>query len=260
MKKKGFTLVELLAVIAILAILVIIALPNVLGMFRSAQKSTFTTELQNIMRGAQNQYMSDTLKTTGLEGIAYGRAGGARCEGDDSNGKAPNGGKVTLKQLDLSGTSALDYYIEFNSTGRVIKFYATDGKYQFAYHGTKGLDIEKLSNELQYEIDEESGVDLEFYNSTPTNMNEVLKKLTPTQEENLSSTYARVLTISDGLEYCTNAYQTTGGTTNNAYKTSYGADDPRPCKFQYLAIQPGNCNVGIKTKDNTTGVFKVTNG
>ncbi len=30
MKKKGFTLVELLAVIAILAILVIIALPNVI--------------------------------------------------------------------------------------------------------------------------------------------------------------------------------------------------------------------------------------
>ena len=31
-KKKGFTLVELLAVIAILAILVIIALPNVINM------------------------------------------------------------------------------------------------------------------------------------------------------------------------------------------------------------------------------------
>ena len=34
MKKKGFTLVELLAVIAILAILVIVAMPNVLGMFK----------------------------------------------------------------------------------------------------------------------------------------------------------------------------------------------------------------------------------
>lgn len=33
MKKQGFTLVELLAVIAIMAILVIIALPNVLKMF-----------------------------------------------------------------------------------------------------------------------------------------------------------------------------------------------------------------------------------
>ena len=33
MKNKGFTLVELLAVIAILAILVIVAMPNVLGIF-----------------------------------------------------------------------------------------------------------------------------------------------------------------------------------------------------------------------------------
>ena len=37
MKKKGFTLVELLAVIAILAILVIMALPAVLSMFTKAR-------------------------------------------------------------------------------------------------------------------------------------------------------------------------------------------------------------------------------
>ncbi len=37
--KKGFTLVELLAVIAILAILVIIALPNVMGMFNTAKQN-----------------------------------------------------------------------------------------------------------------------------------------------------------------------------------------------------------------------------
>ena len=39
MKKRGFTLVELLAVIAILAILVLISLPNVVGMFNNAKKS-----------------------------------------------------------------------------------------------------------------------------------------------------------------------------------------------------------------------------
>ena len=41
MKKKGFTLVELLAVIAILSILVIIALPNIVGMFTKAKKDLF---------------------------------------------------------------------------------------------------------------------------------------------------------------------------------------------------------------------------
>ena len=43
MNKKGFTLVELLAVIAILAILVIIALPNVMEMFNSAKENSFKT-------------------------------------------------------------------------------------------------------------------------------------------------------------------------------------------------------------------------
>ena len=48
MSKKGFTLVELLAVIAILAILVIIALPNILKMFNNAKKDIFLTEAKNI--------------------------------------------------------------------------------------------------------------------------------------------------------------------------------------------------------------------
>jgi len=51
--KKGFTLVELLAVIAILAILVIIALPNVMGMFNQAKKNSFTTEVKEIYKVAQ---------------------------------------------------------------------------------------------------------------------------------------------------------------------------------------------------------------
>ena len=51
MNKKGFTLVELLAVIAILAILVIIALPNVLSMYNEARKNTFVTEsIQNTLK------------------------------------------------------------------------------------------------------------------------------------------------------------------------------------------------------------------
>ena len=44
MKKKGFTLVELSAVIAILSILVIIALPNIVGMFTKAKKDLFFSE------------------------------------------------------------------------------------------------------------------------------------------------------------------------------------------------------------------------
>ena len=59
MNKKGFTLVELLAVIAILAILVIVALPNVLSMYRDARKNTFSNEISSVLRSARQQYLVD---------------------------------------------------------------------------------------------------------------------------------------------------------------------------------------------------------
>ena len=61
MKKKGFTLVELLAVIAILAILVIVAMPNVLGMFSQAKTNTFVTEVQKYMDTAKTAFVQAAL-------------------------------------------------------------------------------------------------------------------------------------------------------------------------------------------------------
>jgi prepilin-type N-terminal cleavage/methylation domain-containing protein len=62
MKNKGFTLVELLAVIAILAILVIIALPNVLKMFNDSKKNSFLTEAKTLYSEASKKYISETMK------------------------------------------------------------------------------------------------------------------------------------------------------------------------------------------------------
>ena len=67
MKKHGFTLVELLAVIAILAILVIIALPNVMGMFNSAKERAFVTELKRLYRSAGEKYVQDSFNTSGVK-------------------------------------------------------------------------------------------------------------------------------------------------------------------------------------------------
>ena len=92
MKKKGFTLVELLAVIAILAILVIIALPNVMGMFNQAKKNSFTTEIKEIYSVAQQQWMNDSMIET--KAVTYSRC--ASCTG---------------KSLQLNGRSELEYYI-----------------------------------------------------------------------------------------------------------------------------------------------------
>jgi len=131
MKKKGFTLVELLAVIAILAILVIIALPNVLGMFQSAKKNTFTTELQNIYKSATTQYVSDSMnRGTGSQAteIWYTRF---------DKGSVSCGSKA---ELDLSGTETIDYYIQFDLSGQVEKFMATDGEFVFWFNGNGSED------------------------------------------------------------------------------------------------------------------------
>jgi len=136
MKKKGFTLVELLAVIAILAILVIIALPNVLGMFNQAKKNTFVTEVQSIYSTGETQFVSDSMgdMTKFSEGIKYGRYKGQNI-GDASSG---------FKSLDLQGTTSIDYFIHFNLAGAVVAFYATDGQFQFAYKGD-GLKKEEIT-------------------------------------------------------------------------------------------------------------------
>ncbi len=115
-KNKGFTLVELLAVIAILAILVIIALPNVMGMFNQAKESSFMTELKQIYKVAQQQWISDSLFGTGEK--VY-----SRCDNGCTN------------SLDLSGRTELEYYIKIDQGGSIVEYYATDGTYQYGYSG-----------------------------------------------------------------------------------------------------------------------------
>ena len=127
MKKKGFTLVELLAVIAILAILVIIALPNVMSMFNNAKKSSFETEVKQIFKLTKSQWMSDNL-TSGNEAIY------SKCE---------NGCNNPIKSMDAR--KGLNYYIKVNGTGKITRLYVTDGTFQYEYSGLE-LKIEEIEN------------------------------------------------------------------------------------------------------------------
>ncbi len=92
LNRKGFTLVELLAVIAILAILVIIALPNVMGMFNTAKENSFKTEIKEIFKTAEQTWINDSMFNSGEK--VY-----SRCKSGCSN------------SLDLTGRSELEYYI-----------------------------------------------------------------------------------------------------------------------------------------------------
>ena len=105
MKKKGFTLVELLAVIAILALLVIIALPNVLKMFNQAKKDTFLTEAKTIYKEISKKYISETMKGNKINIISN-----------------------TNNKLDLESNN-LKYNIKLNNDGSIKKFEVSNGTY-----------------------------------------------------------------------------------------------------------------------------------
>ena len=134
MKKKGFTLVELLAVIAILAILVIIALPNVMGMFNQAKQNSFSTEIKEIYKQAQQQWISDSMLST--QNVTYYRVNG-------------ESGALGGNKIDLTGRTQLDYVITIDKAGKVIEYYATDGSYQYAFtkgNSAAGLEVEQIAD------------------------------------------------------------------------------------------------------------------
>ena len=127
MNKKGFTLVELLCVIAILAILVVIALPNILSMFNSAKKNAFEAEAKNVYTTAEQQWISDTFISSGTKVYSH-------CESGCND------------KLSVNARDNLEYYIEFSSKGDVVKYYISDGNYQYRYEGTglKKTDIKDV--------------------------------------------------------------------------------------------------------------------
>ena len=68
---KGFTLVELLAVIVILAIIMIIAIPSVLSTMDSAKRSTFGEYVTKVYNLANDKYLSDEMLLGSPEYVRY---------------------------------------------------------------------------------------------------------------------------------------------------------------------------------------------
>jgi len=130
-KRKGFTLVELLAVIAILAILVIMALPAVLRMYRQSRINNFQNEVRSTYRTAQNQFLADSMLLESGQNIVYTNGS---CSSTTS-GDATNGADE-VKTLDMTGNSNFKYLIDMTVSGQVQKVRATNGTYSYKYDVT----------------------------------------------------------------------------------------------------------------------------
>ena len=123
MKNKGFTLVELLAVIAILALLVIIALPNVLKMFNQAKKDTFLTEAKTIYKEISKKYISETMRGNKISIIS-----------NDNN-------KLDLESNDLK------YKVKLKNDGSIKKFEVSNENYCISgkFNNLSDLTTDKIT-------------------------------------------------------------------------------------------------------------------
>ena len=128
MKKNGFTLVELLAVIAILAILVIIAMPNVLDMFNKAKQDAFETEVRSHIKVVNSEFV-----TSGNLVYSNVVAGAAK--------------------LPMDGEK-LDYYIELDSRGNIKTLNVTNGDYKVSVTGTSAnpIKVEQIGDTIKSEV------------------------------------------------------------------------------------------------------------
>ena len=114
-RKKGFTLVELLAVIVILAIILVIAIPKVMSVIEDSKKATLESTAKMIASAAEKQKVQNTVlgnneeitcdSVTKLNDVDY-----ANCniEFDNNTAKVTIEGKGKFEGLNVCGGTKSD--------------------------------------------------------------------------------------------------------------------------------------------------------
>lgn len=106
MKKKGFTLVELIAVIALLSIIMLLIVPNVANYLNSSKKTLFYDNVVNMFKSATTTFMY---------------------QDDPTNTTFSNNGV----KLDVDVESEYVYTIKVNNYGEVISIDVNNGLYSY---------------------------------------------------------------------------------------------------------------------------------
>lgn len=119
--KKGFTLVEVLAVIAILMILVTLSVPRIRTIYDKAKENAFLTEFKNLERQITNKEVMTKMNKKKIVAIS---------SEDETS-------------LDLSNKD-FKYCIDLNKNGTFSRMQASDGKHYI--EANRGDDINSFTN------------------------------------------------------------------------------------------------------------------
>ena len=97
MKNKGFTLVELLAVIVVLALILLIAVPKILRVIEESEKEAFRLTGEHLVKGARDKYLMDSIVS--ISSKTYTIEDGVFVEDSiPMNGKLPDNGTIKVRE------------------------------------------------------------------------------------------------------------------------------------------------------------------
>ena len=123
LNKKGFTLVELLAVIVILALLMVVGTRAIGGSLASSKQNAMKTEAQKILSKTYEDIQTAILMGTVSESsFTYGVSGGYTAPTTSADGK------VKLKDADYN----IVLTIEKGSSYKITELCIDDGKNKYA--------------------------------------------------------------------------------------------------------------------------------
>ena len=95
--KKGFTLVELLAVVIILGILAVVIVPKIQQTIKDSKKNTYEASAHAIDREVEVFYENQKINKSNFSGCEYDfTTGNNTCEGFEFKGQKPDEGKIEI--------------------------------------------------------------------------------------------------------------------------------------------------------------------
>ena len=133
MKKRGFTLVELLAVIVVIAIIALIATPTTLGIVEKSRRQTFENSAYKIIESA-DIYLMNNINTIQKNKTIIFECNGKVCTDKENN-------------LDIKGKIPVKGSIIISGNKQVRLEFISDGKY-CAYGTEDDLTIAKDCSDL----------------------------------------------------------------------------------------------------------------